>query len=74
MKLFEYEDRAIVVLDWNSGLVFDGKAWRPASVYTTRSALTRGTELTVEQFRAKFPSAAAALSRVDVKDGGGTPN
>ena len=74
VRLFELDDRAIALFDANNAVVFTGDHWRPASIETARSTLLNGTELSAEEFRTQFPSAAASLARLDVQDGGNKPN
>ena len=74
MRLFELDDRAVVLLEFDNAIVFAAGAWRPAGVYTARAALVNGTELTAQEFRAQFPSAATSLSKVDIQETSAKPN
>ena len=67
MTLFEYEDRPVAVYDFNNANVFYGGRWRHASVYTARSAILSGSELTPEDFACQFPTAARSIPAFPLK-------
>jgi len=74
MRIFELDDRPVASFDVNNAVVFDSGAWRPASLWTARSALLNGTELTITQFKAAFPLAAMSFSKLDFQGPAETPN
>lgn len=65
MKLFELEDRPVVVADPNTAWVFSGDTWRAASVRLARTALLDGYWMGFDEFAAMFPRAAASLLAQD---------
>ena len=64
MRLFELEDRPVVSFGPSNAIVFDGGTWRPAGIYTARAALVGGSEMTIEEFKFVFPTAAESLPRI----------
>lgn len=63
VRWFEVEDRAVVSLNANRALVFDGKQWRLTGIPFARKTLVDGKELSWAEFRLVFPRATQLLPR-----------
>ena len=50
--------------DPNTAIVFDAGTWRPAGIHTARAALVNGSEMTIEEFKIAFSTAAESLARI----------